>query len=829
MSAETTRRAFAALLALTGSAVTLAVLAADRSSGLGVILAALGVVLATFGLLDLVGAFDPVNAGDTGDDATPARPFSTVAPSLAVAGGALVLFIAAVRFAVAGMLAVVPAAVVLPAAFLLLVAAVYRVAVALGAPPGVVARRGFWVVAGATLLYLPLLGSSSLIDPWEGHYGEVAREMIARDDWISPWWAQDKWFWSKPVLDLWLEALSMRAFGVHAAAGAVLAPIAGFSPRPEWALRMPSFLFAVTGLYLLYKGVARTFGERAGLLAALVLGTMPQFFLMARQATTDMALVASLTAAMGLLLLGAAAGPRDLAPSCAIRFGDRVFHVGLAHLVLGGAVLAVLPQILYLVSRNLTLHAGAGFSLVPHADVFWSGSPGNCAAPGNAPCERHASVSPDLTPALQALLWTSALLAVLVSQRAERRQPRVAFLGAFLCAAVATMAKGPLGLALPAMALLATLAVTGRLRRLARLPLASGTLLVLAATLPWYVAVFARHGTAFTDELVFRHMIGRATSHLHDTNAGDDVSFRYYLWQLGYASFGWAGLLPAAFAFWPAARPGADPLVTRRQRSARVLALLWVALAFTLFASMPTKFHHYIFPVLPAAALLVGLLLDELLDGASRVARGTLGAAALGAAVVVLLIARDLATPGVAGEARLINLVTYNYQRAWPDTFVARGVLTGFGVAFAAALMGLAVPRVRRGSVLALLGVATAFAVWGLDGYLMRVAPHWGQRELIEAYYRARGSDADPIAAFNLNWKGENFYTGNRVAVFPAGGKILTWVEARRHEGAKSVFFLTEPGRVAALRKEVGEPKAWTTLTEPRDSNKYVLVRATYE
>ena len=48
-------------------------------------------------------------------------------------------------------------------------------------------------------------------------------------------------------------------------------------------------------------------------------------------------------------------------------------------------------------------------------------------------------------------------------------------------------------------------------------------------------------------------MVGRATSHLHDTNGSDDVSFRYYVWQLGYALFGWAGLAPAAFVFWPGA------------------------------------------------------------------------------------------------------------------------------------------------------------------------------------------------------------------------------------------------------------------------------------
>ena len=115
-------------------------------------------------------------------------------------------------------------------------------------------------------------------------------------------------------------------------------------------------------------------------------------------------------------------------------------------------------------------------------------------------------------------------VAVVVSHARERRLDRVSYLGAFLFASLATMAKGPVGIVLPAAALLAALVVTGRLRVLSRIPLGGGVVLVLAATLPWYVASFVRHGAAFTDELVFRHMIGRATSHLHDTNAGDGTS-----------------------------------------------------------------------------------------------------------------------------------------------------------------------------------------------------------------------------------------------------------------------------------------------------------------
>jgi 4-amino-4-deoxy-L-arabinose transferase-like glycosyltransferase len=755
------------------------------------------------------------------------RPRDLAKPCAFLAS-ALVLFVVALRGAAAGVLGVAPAAVVVPASFLVLVAALHRLAVALGSHGPLLRRPGFWVIAAATALYLPRLGSTSLIDPWEPHYGEVAREMIARADFISPWWAQDKWFWSKPVLDLWLEALSMRLAGVHAEAGAMLAPALGVTPRPEWALRLPAFLFAVVGLYFLYRGVARVASVRAGVLAALVLGTMPQFFLMAEQATTDMPLVGSLAATLGLWLSATAAQRREEAPSIALRLGGGVIELRAVHLVLVGAATLVLPQVLYLVSRNVSFQVGAGFPVHLSADAFSSGSAGNCDIPGNAACVIQAPAYPSVPPALQAVVWAAALVVVIAAHRGERSLARVTYLGAFFFATLATMAKGPVGIALPAAAGLATLVVTGRVKALARIPIPGGLLLVLAATLPWYVCAFTRHGPAFTDELVFRHMIGRATSHLHDTNGSDDVSFRYYVWQLGYATFPWAGLAPVALAFWPL-RESDGRRRARLKRSLRAFALLWFALAFALFTSMPTKFHHYIFPALPALAVLVGVLLDDVLERAPEAESGPFAAAMVGAAVLVLLVTRDLATPGVAGEARLLNLVTYNYQRPWPEGLSVRGPLIATGIAMAVLFAALAVGPLRRLSAIGLVGAALAFALWGVNGYLRRVAPHWGQRALIEAYYQTRSSDHDPIAAFNLNWHGENFYTGNRVAVFPAGGRIAPWIDARRRDGARAVFFLTEHGRITALRTEVGAAGVVEPLTSVRDNNKIVLVKVTLD
>jgi hypothetical protein len=64
--------------------------------------------------------------------------------------------------------------------------------------------------------------------------------------------------------------------------------------------------------------------------------------------------------------------------------------------------------------------------------------------------------------------------------------------------------------------------------------------------------------------------------------------------------------------------------------------------------------------------------------------------------------------------------------------------------------------------------------------------------------------------------------------VFPAGGRVQTWIDSRRRGGAQAIFFLTEHGRLGALRNElVGA--ALTPLTAAQDNNKFVLVNASFE
>jgi 4-amino-4-deoxy-L-arabinose transferase-like glycosyltransferase len=127
------------------------------------------------------------------------------------------------------------------------------------------------VILFGLLLYLPFAGSYGLWDPWETHYGEVARQMVTRGDFISLWWPgspiDPEVFWSKPVLSFWLISLSLYVFGLgHPAAGTF-----AISSRPEWALRLPFCLMSLLALVGVYLAVSRFVSRRAGVLSVLAL------------------------------------------------------------------------------------------------------------------------------------------------------------------------------------------------------------------------------------------------------------------------------------------------------------------------------------------------------------------------------------------------------------------------------------------------------------------------------------------------------------------------------------------------------------------------------
>jgi len=115
----------------------------------------------------------------------------------------------------------------------------------------------------ASLVLLPYLGAVGLWDPWETHYGEVAREMVQRNDYVHPYW-ENAWFFSKPAFTMWMMALGLQAADGGPLVGVVLGGVflglglALFLGRIGKASHLKEFwgtLFAGPGLFLLLMGL----------------------------------------------------------------------------------------------------------------------------------------------------------------------------------------------------------------------------------------------------------------------------------------------------------------------------------------------------------------------------------------------------------------------------------------------------------------------------------------------------------------------------------------------------------------------------------------------
>jgi hypothetical protein len=197
------------------------------------------------------------------------------------------------------------------------------------------------------------------------------------------------------------------------------------------------------------------------------------------------------------------------------------------------------------------------------------------------------------------------------------------------------------------------------------------------------------------------------------------------------------------------------------------------------------------------------------------------------AAVGLVLSGRDLfASIELPASARLMHLIAYNYKRSWPSTLDFSLAAKSFTLVGAGLSLALILPRARRHAAVLLVCLGLLWAAWGLDVYVFRSAPHFGQRETILEYYRHRKGPEEPFVAYQMNWKGENFYTGNRVPAFvQSGAKFKNWLTEQRKKGVHVMFFTTEHSRIGSLKSELGTVKKFEVLTSIELNNKFFLAR----
>lgn len=194
-----------------------------------------------------------------------------------------------------------------------------------GAAAGQAPRRAIdWALLVATavpallFLVLPPLSKSGLWDPYELNIADLSRRIalnLYHADSLSLAGADNSLphlnDLGRPQLPFSSIALGFKLFGLQ-----------------EWAGRLPLALWGVLGVVATYGFVARLFDRRAGVYSAVVLSTMPLYFVQARSMMGDICAMAGFAMAFGGLAVavfdrqpvrGSVATDGDLRPTSVSR------------------------------------------------------------------------------------------------------------------------------------------------------------------------------------------------------------------------------------------------------------------------------------------------------------------------------------------------------------------------------------------------------------------------------------------------------------------------------------------------------------------------------
>lgn len=225
--------------------------------------------------------------------------------------------------------------------------------------------------------------------------------------------------------------------------------------------------------------------------------------------------------------------------------------------------------------------------------------------------------------------------------------------------AVGLLAKGIIGIAIPAFAIFLFLLFKKELGKIWEMHIPAGVLITLLIGAPWYIAEGYLHGKEFLDFVIGFLFVSR----FGGVVAGHPGPWFYYFLALLLGFAPWSHFLPYAFV----------RTFRKWQESPALLSLCFIIPVFIVFSIAKTKLPNYVFPLFPFLAIMVGKVWDDFLGEEQDKMRLGMSIAYVIFGIIVALLIIGFTILGTSNYS-------VEYHELLPNLTLLGGILVGSAI-----------------------------------------------------------------------------------------------------------------------------------------------------
>jgi 4-amino-4-deoxy-L-arabinose transferase-like glycosyltransferase len=373
------------------------------------------------------------------------------------------------------------------------------------------------------------------------------------------------------------------------------------------------------------------------------------------------------------------------------------------------------------------------------------------------------------------------LFFVLAERFPQRRRLFLALM--YAAVGLGVLTKGPIAALLPGLVFAIYLLLHRELKRVWQMMIPAGVAIVLVIVVPYYAALYQRHGWAPITTFLLGENIDRFTE---GVGVESSRPWFFYLPVIFSDSFPWSILMIGAAVMWFADRRIAGASHTQPLAAAQriqTLLWLWIMTIVVFFSLSEAKQDLYIFPIVPAVAALAGVFISRALDD-----NGLLRSVLRGCSAATGLL---LAAAG--------GVVVYIFQAAGTMYALDGAMFVGV-VAVVGGVIAVSLAITSRTSA-SLLTLAASLVVlnWA---FVLTVLPGFERYKPVpglSAVIQERAGPGDVIAHYNVALPSMVYYLRRHVDQLFAAEPFLAHLR-----GPRTVYAVLSAADYAKLLPEIG-------------------------